>query len=437
MIKNRSITKGTPQQFAEVLKRKIVDITNEDDFIGASTEVDDEFDTDCRYYVYDDRDNCISDPYLNVDDAIEFAEENDYPIVKVHNYYIDNDKHYPDGDPEIVWEDGVNLIEAATNTANIGVAPAVIDDEDIISSQSSNSSTYDEVADSIADEFMNDGHGFPVTQVRSNMLNIKVYSDPGKQHCIYNKMIDLSEYDDQIAEFGADYLSARLYEQALLEIDEGSTSDDVNAASSIVDMGDPTAAERYIHNLIGDLESAYDENIVGAAYDQTDVELIVTVTTSDTQVLEFTIPFEDLTFDFDRIDEDVEYIVDAIHNELSGSGEDTEIESATTLDDYIDDDDEIYSDYEFVESKSVEDSDGFMTDYTWYRCADGRHVFVFGDNDVYIPEDGYFDHECDSEEEAREWFESYKGFADDEDFDYDFDDDESGDDVLRHHMGRG
>lgn len=370
MIKNRSITKGTPQQFAEVLKRKIVDITNEDDFIGA-----------------------------------------------------------------------------ATNTANIGVAPAVIDDEDIISSQSSKSSTYDEIADSIADEFMNDGHGYPVTQVRSNMLNIKVYADPGKQNCIYNKMIDLSEYDDQIAEFGADYLSARLYEQALLEIDEGSTSDDINAASSIVDIGDPTAAERYIHNLIGDLESAYDENIVGAAYDQTDVELIITVTTSDTQVLEFTVPFEDLTFDFDRIDEDVEYIVDAIHNELSGSDEDTEIESATTLDDgsivesgtfddYIDDDDEICSDYEFVESKQVPDSNGFLTDYTWYRCADGTHVFVFGDNDIYKPEDGYFDWECDSEEEAREWFENYEGFSDDEDFEHVFDDDESGDDPLRHHMMR-
>ena len=77
-------------------------------------------------------------------------------------------------------------------------------------------------------------------------------------------------------------------------------------------------------------------------------------------------------------------------------------------------DDDIISDYKFVASKSVPDSDGFMTDYTWYQCSDGTHVFVFGDNDIYRPEDGYFDHVCDSMREAREWFNSYNGFADDD-----------------------
>lgn len=83
-------------------------------------------------------------------------------------------------------------------------------------------------------------------------------------------------------------------------------------------------------------------------------------------------------------------------------------------------DDEIVTDYTFKASKSIPDSDGFMTDYTWYECADGTHVFVFGDNNIYSPEDGYFDQVCDSESEAREWFDSYEGFIDDED-DYFFD----------------
>ena len=81
---------------------------------------------------------------------------------------------------------------------------------------------------------------------------------------------------------------------------------------------------------------------------------------------------------------------------------------------YFHDDEQLKSDYyTYVSSKSVPDSDGFMTDYTWYQHEDGTHVFVFGDNDVYGPEDGYFDHTCDSDAEAREWFDSYNGFEDD------------------------
>ena len=38
--------------------------------------------------------------------ALEFAEKNNYPVIKVHNYYIQNDKHYPDGDPVVIWKDG-------------------------------------------------------------------------------------------------------------------------------------------------------------------------------------------------------------------------------------------------------------------------------------------------------------------------------------------
>ena len=95
-----------------------------------------------------------------------------------------------------------------------------------------------------------------------------------------------------------------------------------------------------------------------------------------------------------------------------------------------------------IGQKQVKDSDGFLTDYTMYmrivcntadwfdflksdRAQKGDipeefidgYVFVFGDSDIYDPEDGYFDYECDSEEEAYEWFDSYNGFDDDdEDF---------------------
>lgn len=68
--------------------------------------------------------------------------------------------------------------------------------------------------------------------------------------------------------------------------------------------------------------------------------------------------------------------------------------------------------------KQVYDSDGFLTDYTMYfDTLENRYVFVFGDNDIYKPEDGDFDWECESEEEAREWFDNYKGFEEEDEID--------------------
>lgn len=76
---------------------------------------------------------------------------------------------------------------------------------------------------------------------------------------------------------------------------------------------------------------------------------------------------------------------------------------------------EINGTFEKVASKQVPDSDGFYTDYTMYRdLQTGEYVFVFGDNDYYSPEDGDYDYECETEDEAYEWFDSYTGF-DDED----------------------
>lgn len=74
---------------------------------------------------------------------------------------------------------------------------------------------------------------------------------------------------------------------------------------------------------------------------------------------------------------------------------------------------------QFVEiaSKEVADSDGFLTEYTMYRDVEtGEYVFVFGDKDLYSPEDGDFDWSADSEQEAWEWFNSY-GEPDEDDFD--------------------
>ena len=68
-----------------------------------------------------------------------------------------------------------------------------------------------------------------------------------------------------------------------------------------------------------------------------------------------------------------------------------------------------------VDSKEVKDSDGFMTEYTWYtNDAEDTHIFIFGDSDIYGPDDSYADAEFDSYDSAKEWFDNYYGFDHDE-----------------------
>ena len=74
------------------------------------------------------------------------------------------------------------------------------------------------------------------------------------------------------------------------------------------------------------------------------------------------------------------------------------------------------NEWTFVDSKTVEDSDGFTTDYSWYRNSSGHHVMIFGDTELYSPEDTEPDAEFDSEDRAKEWFDTYEGFAEDDDF---------------------
>ena len=64
-----------------------------------------------------------------------------------------------------------------------------------------------------------------------------------------------------------------------------------------------------------------------------------------------------------------------------------------------------------VKTKHVYDSDGFLTDYTWY--TDGNmHIMMFGDNEIYEPDIDYADYVTEDEEDASDWFDFYEGFED-------------------------
>ena len=73
----------------------------------------------------------------------------------------------------------------------------------------------------------------------------------------------------------------------------------------------------------------------------------------------------------------------------------------------------------FIEKaiKWVKDADGFLTDYTMYFDTETEeYVFVFGDKDIYLPENSDFDWQCETETEAWEWFDSYNGFEEDDEY---------------------
>lgn len=93
--------------------------------------------------------------------------------------------------------------------------------------------------------------------------------------------------------------------------------------------------------------------------------------------------------------------------------EDDEIESSVDIDEETEDPKWICLDI-----KHVRDSDGMMTDYALYTNKDeDKYICMFGDADVYAPDEMYADAEFDTEDEALEWFENYVGPGDEEDED--------------------
>lgn len=74
------------------------------------------------------------------------------------------------------------------------------------------------------------------------------------------------------------------------------------------------------------------------------------------------------------------------------------------------------SEWKFVKSKEVTDSDGFKTEYSWYTNGT-KHIFMFGDSDLYEPDEAYADWECETHASAQEWFDNYNGFDEDDEED--------------------
>ena len=90
------------------------------------------------------------------------------------------------------------------------------------------------------------------------------------------------------------------------------------------------------------------------------------------------------------------YLIDKLNSALTTSSDDIKSSSYGGAFDIEDDQ---YSAWRELASKSVEDSDGFYTDYTLY--TDGQtYICMFGDKNLYEPDASYADYETESEQDA-------------------------------------
>ena len=155
----------------------------------------------------------------------------------------------------------------------------------------------------------------------------------------------------------------------------------------------------YVSKLMQSVDDNLPNTFVVYKYDEGSNSIHCT-SASPSEIAEYDVPVKDLS---GNMDEDMEYILGAI-NDAS-----VDLEDNLLVED---------GRYRFIDSKTVIDSDGFNTEYTmYYDESEDKYVFVFGDSDLYSPYDGYFDFECDTEQEAYEWFDSYVGPGEDDEFD--------------------
>lgn len=90
---------------------------------------------------------------------------------------------------------------------------------------------------------------------------------------------------------------------------------DIESSEAIMSADDATDDDRYLHNLIGDIQSEIEHEVETIEFDQDDSNLYMTVVYMD-MVKEYKIPFDDLSFEFDNIESDVEYVANTVRADL-------------------------------------------------------------------------------------------------------------------------
>ena len=190
---------------------------------------------------------------------------------------------------------------------------AEIQQSDIDSSQVTSSTTTEDIM--YRDKYLHDLISILTSRIAENYVDPSnvVFNYDDENLYIHNKDGDIDEFIP-LSHLHFDFEPDRMETDVEFILDyvfgivEG--CDDITADTIAED--DP-ARVRYLHDLIGFVQNEMDREGLPTnqtIFDTTDDALIITM--GGDNVVEFEVPFADLSFDFDRIYEDTDYIVNAM-----------------------------------------------------------------------------------------------------------------------------
>lgn len=500
----RSIAKGTPEQFLNLVQNKIAEL-------GGDVEACDKIQASDIDKVRNPAGihSFVISKLSSVGVDVHSPEAEEYADAAVDLIYFD-----PHMDVNTWWrETQQNYMDEVNSLPHVESC-------DNITASSDTQGWWTKYYDVVDGKTLADALGCEVDDISPDKYDGYDFDHLGYLMVKEEYVDQLESYDglDLVREGGQVFPAmcshGRMYDVSD-EIKECVEDADIESCDKITSArdNDSTYDDRFIHNLMGYIESEVCGEVDGLTFDTLENSLSVTVVHGG-EVTQFTVPHDELSFDFDTLSDDVDYIVKTIREtldsdsfssddevadidtELSDIGSATntcgiackpevlssvngdvihgltwagliqelsergyEVDSAyrrspdqwivaykdgksydievtrysegdyevhpdnisevieADTDVYENDDinDDVLVGFSEIASKSVPDSDGLSTDYTMYLDTNtGEYVFVFGDKAVYSPADGDFDWQCETEEEAWEWFNSYNGFADDE-----------------------
>lgn len=88
----------------------------------------------------------------------------------------------------------------------------------------------------------------------------------------------------------------------------------------VIEAGSDVDLERYIDTLIGDCDTALEDEVNSTDWSQDGTNIYLSVTYMG-HVIDLTIPLDDLSLSFDEMDTDVTYICNSVYQSLDELGQ--------------------------------------------------------------------------------------------------------------------
>lgn len=107
----------------------------------------------------------------------------------------------------------------------------------------------------------------------------------------------------------------------------------VESCDSVMSADEPTgdSDERYVHSLIRLVEDALENEVDSIQWDSTKDGAVNFVVCYMGHVMDYAVPLSDLKMDFDSMDEDADYIANAVLHDLDNLGDEEDITSSEKI----------------------------------------------------------------------------------------------------------